>query len=86
MSNTTTNTNVTIYNGTFRKNNGQNRNMSFIRRQDLPSSMVNEDKCKALETKTGSEVVFDTDIRKFRQFNWNTVEGEVTRTETTFTF
>jgi hypothetical protein len=85
MSNTT-NTNVTIYNGTFRKLNGQARQMSFIRRQDLPSSMVNETKIQVLEGKTGNEVVFDTERREFRQFNWNTVQGEVTRTETTFNF
>ena len=77
---------VTIYNGTFRKLNGSTRNMRFIRRQDLPSSMVNEDTIRTLEGKTGSEVVFDTERREFRQFNWNTVEGEVTETQTTFNF
>ena len=61
---------VTIYNGTFRKLNGSTRNMRFIRRQDLPSSMVNEDTIRTLEGKTGNEVVFDTERREFRQFNW----------------
>jgi len=77
---------VTIYNGTFRKLNGQTRNMRFIRRQDLPSSMVNEDTIRTLEGKTGNEVVYDTEQREFRQFNWQTVEGEVTETHTTFNF
>ena len=77
---------VTIYNGTFRKLNGQARNMRFIRRQDLPSSMVNEDTIRTLEGKTGNEVVYDTEQREFRQFNWQTVEGEVTQTQTTFNF
>ena len=77
---------VTIYNGTFRKLNGSTRNMRFIRRQDLPSSMVNEDTIRTLEGKTGSEVVYDTEHREFRQFNWKTVEGEVTETHTTFNF
>tara|TARA_Y100000592_G_scaffold15311_1_gene22300 strand:- start:8000 stop:8245 length:246 start_codon:yes stop_codon:yes gene_type:complete len=77
---------VTIYNGTFRKLNGNTRNMRFIRKSDLPTSMVNEDTIRTLEGKTGNEVVFDTDRREFRQFNWNTVEGEVTETQATFNF
>ena len=77
---------VTIYNGTFRKLNGQTRKMSFIRKSDLPSSMVNESTISNLEGKTGNEVVYDTDKRGFRQFNWNTVEGDVTQTQTTFNF
>ena len=65
---------VTIYNGTFRKLNGQKRTMSFIRRADLPSNMVNEATISTLEAKTHNEVVFDTEARAFRQFNWKTVE------------
>ena len=78
--------NVTIYTGTFTKINGEKRTMSFIRKGDLPSSMVNEDTIKNLEDRTGSEVVFDTENRQFRQFNWNTVQGDVTETSSTFTF
>ena len=77
---------VTIYNGTFRKLNGQSRTMRFIRRQDLPSSMVNESTIADLEGKTGNEVVYDVDKRSFRQFNWKTTEGQVTETSTTFNF
>jgi hypothetical protein len=77
---------VTIYNGTFRKLNGQKRTMSFIRRADLPSSMVNESTISNLEAKTHNEVVYDTEKRAFRQFNWKTVEGEVTETSTRFEF
>jgi len=80
------NSNVTIYNGTFRKLNGQKRTMSFIRRADLPSSMVNESTISTLEAKTHNEVVYDTEKRAFRQFNWKTVEGEVTETSSTFDF
>jgi len=80
------NSNVTIFNGTFQKQNGDRRTMRFIRRQDLPSSMVNEATIRTLEGKTGSEVVYDVDARAFRQFNWKTVEGDVTRTNTTFNF
>lgn len=77
---------VTIYNGTFRKLNGQKRTMRFIRRQDLPSNMVNESTIADLEGKTGNEVVYDVDKRGFRQFNWNTTEGQVTETSSTFSF
>ena len=77
---------VTIYNGTFRKLNGQKRTMRFIRKSDLPSSMVNESTIADLEGKTGNEVVYDVDKRSFRQFNWKTTEGQVTETSTTFNF
>ena len=77
---------VTIYNGTFTKVNGSSRTMTFIRKNDLPSSMVNENTIADLEGRTGSEVVYDTEARQFRQFNWNTVKGEVSETQTTFTF
>ena len=77
---------VTIYNGTFRKLNGQRRTMRFIRKTDLPTNMVNESTISTLEGKTGNEVVFDVDKREFRQFNWNTTEGKVTETSSTFNF
>ena len=80
------NTNVTIYNGTFRKLNGQRRTMRFIRKADLPSNMINERTISTLEGKTGNEVVYDVDKREFRQFNWNTTEGQVTETSSTFNF
>ena len=80
------NTNVTIYNGTFRKLNGQRRTMRFIRKADLPSNMINESTISTLEGKTGNEVVYDVDKREFRQFNWNTTEGQVTETSSTFNF
>jgi hypothetical protein len=80
------NSNVTIFNGTFRKLNGETRTMRFIRKSDLPASMVNEATISNLEGKTHSEVVYDVDKRGFRQFNWKTAEGEVTETQSTFNF
>mgnify|MGYP003133730402 CR=1 FL=1 len=77
---------VTIYNGTFRKLNGQRRTMRFIRKADLPSNMINESTISTLEGKTGNEVVYDVDKREFRQFNWNTTEGQVTETSSVFNF
>tara|TARA_X000001388_G_scaffold74203_1_gene66840 strand:- start:147 stop:485 length:339 start_codon:yes stop_codon:yes gene_type:complete len=78
--------NVTIYTGTFTKLNGDKRTMSFIRQSDLPSSMVNSQTINEMQQKTGNEVVFDTDKKQFRQFNWKTVQGKVTERNTTFSF
>ena len=78
--------NVTIYTGTFTKKNGQKRTMSFIRQSDLPSSMVKSDTINEVQDKTKSEVVYDTEKRGFRQFNWKTAEGQVTEQSDTFTF
>jgi hypothetical protein len=76
--------NVTIYTGTFTKVNGATRTMTFIRKGDLPSSLINESVINNLEGRTGCEVVYDS--RGFRQFNWKTVQGEVSESKTTFTF
>ena len=78
--------NVTIYTGTFTKVNGATRTMTFIRKSDLPSSLINENVINNLEGRTGCEVVYDTERRGFRQFNWKTVQGEVSESKTTFTF
>ena len=80
------NSNVTIFNGTFQKLNGERRTMRFIRKSDLPSPMINEATIRNLEGKTGNEVVYDVDARGFRHFNWKTVEGQVLETKSTFNF
>ena len=80
------NSNVTIFNGTFQKQNGERRTMRFIRRSDLPSSLVNEGTIRTMESKTGAEIVYDVDARGFRHFNWKTVEGQVLETKSTFNF
>ena len=80
------NTNVTIFNGTFQKQNGERRTMRFIRKSDLPSSLVNEGTIRTMESKTGAEIVYDVDARGFRHFNWKTVEGQVLETKSTFNF
>jgi hypothetical protein len=82
MSNTT----ITIYTGTFTKQNGESRTMNFIRQGDLPSGMVNSHTINEMQKKTGSEVVYDTDKRQFRQFNWNTLQGQVSQKQSTFSF
>ena len=77
---------VTIYTGTFTKINGDKRTMNFIRQTDLPSSMVNSETINEMQKKSGNEVVYDTDRKGFRQFNWNTTTGQVAQRQTTFTF
>ena len=78
--------NVTIYTGTFTKLNGENRTMSFIRQSDLPSTMVNSNTINEMQKKTGNEVVYDTERKQFRQFNWNTLQGQISQRQGTFTF
>ena len=56
------NSNVTIFNGTFQKLNGERRTMRFIRKSDLPSSMVNE------ATIFGSLQVFSNDKRTEKEY------------------
>jgi hypothetical protein len=82
----TTNTNVTIYNGTFRKANGESRTMNFIRGKDLPLTLNGKSVVQEVQKSGSTELVYDTDKREFRRFNWETVEGNVTTTETTFNF
>ena len=82
----TTNTNVTIYNGTFRKANGESRTMNFIRGKDLPLTLNGKTVVQEVQKSGSTELVYDTDKREFRRFNWETVEGNVTTTETTFNF
>ena len=82
----TTNTNVTIYNGTFRKANGESRTMNFIRGKDLPLTLNGKSVVQEVQKSGSTELVYDTDKREFRRFNWETVEGSVTKTETTFNF
>lgn len=65
------------YKGTFKKKNGESRDMVFARLLDLPE--------KFLETKVqgagseqkypdGMELVWDLEADSFRVFNWNSAE------------
>ena len=75
---------VTIYTGTFTKLNGERRTMNFIRTVDLPTDM--QAGRKALTEGRTTETVYDADKRAFRNFNWSTVQGSVTKRESTFEF
>lgn len=65
------------YKGTFKKKNGDARQMTFARLADLPQQFL-----EARITGAGSEqkypegmeLVWDLEADNFRIFNWNTVE------------
>ena len=78
---------VTYYTATFVKTNGENREMKFIKLNDLPNNFLdgkikNKDKQKTLTE--GHEVVWDIDKNGFRIFNWNTIVGEAEKNEINF--
>ena len=63
---------------TFLKKNGEEREMHFIKLDDLPEKFLQEqlkgsDKKRNLEE--GLEVVWDLEKNGFRVFNWNTDMG-----------
>ena len=75
---------TTVYNATFVKKDGDERNMSFVKLNDLPKGFL-DDKIKgSRENKLaeGQEVVWDVENSGFRVFNWNTIVGEPTLVET----
>ena len=69
--NTTT---YTTYTGTFVKQNGQTRTMTFIKSSDVPSSVTTG---PARNLPEGQELVYDIERSGFRVFNWNTIQGIV---------
>ena len=72
---------VTAYNAVYVKNSGENREMNFIRLNDLPETFLNgkiKGTGKERTLSEGQEVVWDLDNSGFRVFNWKTVVGEAT--------
>ena len=75
---------VKSYNSTYVKSSGENREMNFIRLNDLPESFLNgkiKGTGKERTLTEGQEVVWDLDNSGFRVFNWKTVVGEATTTD-----
>lgn len=70
---------VTSYTATFVKSNGDNRQMNFVRLNDLPETFLHG-KIKGNGAQRtlneGQEVVWDLDNSGFRVFNWKTIVGE----------
>ena len=80
--NTTNNTYAT-YTGTFVKQNGQDRTMTFIKSSDIPSNVTSG---QSRNLREGQEVVFEIDRGGFRIFNWNTVKGIISEGSTNYSF
>ena len=82
----------TQYTGTFTKKNGSKRTMSFIKVQDLPSHMVSNsgDGSGTGGSGTGgtgtTQVVYDTQARGFRSFNYGTQVGQLTERQVQWSF
>ena len=70
---------VTSYTATFVKSNGDNRQMNFVRLNDLPETFLSgkiKGTGKQRTLNEGQEVVWDLDNNGFRVFNWKTIVGE----------
>ncbi len=77
----------TQYTGTFKKADGTTRTMSFIKTQDLPNSHFSEGQIKGNRSRDGkTEVVYDTQLRSFRRFNYSTQIGSLSSTNVSFSF
>ena len=79
------------FKGTFKKKNGESRQMTFARLADLPEQFLENRVSGAGSEQTypdGMELVCDLEADSFRIFNWNTTEEvpkELTIDESLFT-
>lgn len=67
------------YKGTFKKKNGEARQMTFARLADLPEQFLETRIIGAGSEQKypeGMELVWDLEVDNFRIFNWNTIENE----------
>jgi len=66
------------YKGTFKKKNGELRDMTFARLTDLPGHFLETRIIGAGSEQTypeGMELVWDLEADNFRIFNWNTADN-----------
>ena len=72
------------YKGSFKKKNGDSREMVFARLYDLPENFLN-DKVQGAGSEQsytdGMELVWDLEADNFRVFNWKAVEGSTKEIE-----
>ena len=69
---------VTQYTGIFRKKNGVNRLMNYVKVLDLPRGMVSEATRKNHMSYDGKmEVVYDVNVGGIRRFNHGTLVGKL---------
>ena len=72
------------YKGSFKKKNGDSREMVFARLYDLPEKFLNDKVQGAGSEQTypeGMELVWDLEADNFRVFNWKAVEGNTKEIE-----
>ena len=63
---------------TFLKKNGDEREMHFIKLEQLPEEFLKKQlkgSTKKRSLKEGFEIVWDLENKDFRIFNWNTTTG-----------
>lgn len=68
------------YRGTFKKKNGQIRQMLFAHLHDLPDTFLDEKIIGSGTEKSypeGMQLVYDLEAEGFRIFNWSTSEEPV---------
>ena len=67
------------YKGTFKKKNGESRDMVFARLLDLPQKFLDE-KIQGAGSEQqypeGMELVWDLEADNFRVFNWKSIETD----------
>ena len=66
------------YKGTFKKKNGESRDMVFARLYDLPQKFLDEKVQGAGSEQNypdGIELVWDLEADNFRVFNWKSAEN-----------
>jgi len=77
----------TQYTGTFTKADGTNRTMSFIKSHELPQSHFSSNQRKKQMSRDGkTEVVYDTQLRDFRRFNYSTQVGQISEQKVQYSF
>ena len=72
------------YTGTFTKRNGQSRTMTFVKSTDIPSHVQGSGTAPRLSK--GEEVVWDINVKGFRVFNHNTVQGTISESKQSVSF
>ena len=65
--------------GTFVKKDGNERQMNFVRLDNLPEGFIEKNTAGGVgpTLAEGQEIVWDLDAAGFRIFNWNTAVGDV---------
>ena len=76
MSNTNNTNTMTVYNGTFVTQRGQQRVMNFVRPSEAPEGVF-PIYLRERNLQPGFETVWDIDRQQYRTFNNNTVVGSV---------